>query len=134
MSHTVLISVPQQGLLRQIRNFLGEAGHHVMEAATEEAAMQILDDERSELDLLLVDAHGQNAPRLARQAALRRPGIKVLLISGEPEYVSRALIPESEVGFLERPFAWCELKRKIDELMGAESICESDAVSTSSLS
>lgn len=133
MSHTVLISVPQQGLLRQIYNFLGEAGHHVIEAATEDAALEILDDSRAELDLLLVDAHGQNAPRLARQAALRRPGMKVLLISAEPEYIGRALIPEAEIGFLERPFAWCELKRKIDELMGAEPISERHTMSASSL-
>jgi DNA-binding response OmpR family regulator len=133
MSHSVLISVPQHGLLRQIRDFLGEAGHQVVVAATEDAALEILDDSRSELDLLLVDAHGQNAPRLARHAALRRPGMKVLFISGEPEYIGRALIPEAEVGFLERPFAWCELTRKIDELMGAEPASERHTMTASSL-
>ncbi|HVX66663.1 MAG TPA: hypothetical protein VHA11_08685 [Bryobacteraceae bacterium] len=134
MPHTVLLSVPQQGLLRQIRNFLGETGHQVMEASTEAAALRILDDSRSELDLLLLDAHIQDAPRLARQAALRRPRMKVLLISGEPEYIGRALIPETEIGFLEKPFAWCELKRKIDEMIGSdEPAVEPQTMSASSL-
>jgi DNA-binding NtrC family response regulator len=122
MAHTVLISVSQQGLLYQIRDFLHGAGHRVMEAASDDAVLQILDESCSGPDLLLIDVHSHDAHRLARQAVLRRPGLKVLLISGEPEYITRELVPYTEVGFLERPFAWCDLKSKIDELMGTETL------------
>lgn len=133
MAHTVLVSIPQSGLLRQVRDFLDEAGNRVLEAATEDAALRILDESSSELDLVLIDTHGQNAPSLARQAIRLRPDLKVLMISGEPEYIIRALVSEAGVGFLERPFAWRELKHKIDELMGMEALCGSATLDASSL-
>ncbi len=122
MSYTVLLSVTQQWLLRQIREFLHGAGLSVMEAATEDVALRILCESRPEVGLLLMEANEQDAPRLARQAVRCRPGMKILLLSGEPEFVNRALMPEAEVGFLEKSFAWCELKRKLEELMGTQEI------------
>ncbi len=122
MSYTVLLSVTQQWLLRQIREFLHGAGLSVMEAATEDVALRILCESRPEVGLLLLEASAQDAPRLARQAARCRPGMKILLLSSDPDFVNRALMPEAEVGFLEKPFAWCELKSKLDELMGDEAL------------
>jgi DNA-binding NtrC family response regulator len=119
MPHTVLIAVPQKWLSRQIREFLRQGGNRVFEAATPEAALRILDESGQEVSLLLLDAHGIDAPGLAEQAVRKAPGIKLLVMSGEPEYISRTQLPAIDAGFLEKPFAWCDLQRKVDEVMNS---------------
>jgi len=119
MPHTVLVAVPQKWLSRQIREFLREDGHRVFEAPTHETALRILEESGQEMGLLLLDAHGMDAPHLAQDAVRKAPGVKILLISSEPEYISRMLLPEVEASFLEKPFAWCALRQKIDEMMSS---------------
>jgi DNA-binding response OmpR family regulator len=132
---TVLLAIEQWPLLEQIRRFLEADGYRVVEAAAVGTALEMLDQLR-EVELLLADVPLPYAAGLAGQAVERCAGIKVLLISGEPEFVNRELVPEAEIGFIEKPFAWCELKRTIDELLFvriAERNCKLRTLTASSL-
>ena len=113
---TVLLAIQQWPLLEQIRSFLEASGYRVVEAAAVGTALQIL-NELCDVELLLSDAHGAHAADLASQATASRAGVKVLLISGEPDFVNRELIPQRDVGFIEKPFAWCELEHSIERLL-----------------
>lgn len=119
MAETVLISVQQAPLLDQIRDFLQHAGYAVLESASAEDTLHMLSHPWYRIDLLLADGTIREAQQLMRQAALFRPGLKVLLISGDPDYINRALMPELEIAFIEKPFAWRDLSCAIAELLTA---------------
>ncbi len=113
----VLLSVYYQALGEQLRAFLTTMGYVVVEAASPGETLALLQAQTQKVDLLLADSSSQDAPALARQALRSRPGLKVLVISGEPGYVNRALMPQAGIAFLEKPFAWRVLKRKVESLL-----------------
>jgi DNA-binding response OmpR family regulator len=114
---TVLISVRQASLLDQLCEFLRGAGYAVVAAASDGDTLQFLRGMPPEVDLLLADTPAADAPELARAAVTFRPGLKVLLISGDPDYVNRELVPDLGIGFIEKPFAWSSLGRTVAELL-----------------
>ncbi len=125
MAKTVLLSVQQESLRFQIREFLASAGYHVLEAFTDADTTGILQESPEEVDLLLADRRIESAIGFVREVARVRRGIRVLFISGDPEDVNRMLLPDEEVGFIEKPFAWRELRTKIDDLLAPASLVAS---------
>ncbi len=113
----VLLSVYYQALGEQLRTFLTGMGYVVVEAANPRETLELLEARTQKVDLLLADSSSQDAPALARQALRSRPGLKVLVISGEPGFVNRTLMPQTGIAFLEKPFAWRVLKRKLESLL-----------------
>ncbi|MGE5647702.1 MAG: hypothetical protein ACM336_18150 [Acidobacteriota bacterium] len=116
---TVLVSIPHLPLLRQIREFLRRAGYAVLVAGSASDAVQLIGSSWCNIDLLLAETPLPDAAQLVRDAVARRPAVRVLLISGEPEFVGREFVPEPGVGFIEKPFAWSELSGMIAGLLGA---------------
>jgi DNA-binding NtrC family response regulator len=116
---TVLISIRQAPLLDQIREFLQGVGYAVVAATSDDDTLQVLNRIPQDVDLLLADTPVADAPGLARTAVTSRPGLKVLLISGDPDYVNRELMPEAAIGFIEKPFAWCSLGRTVADLLAS---------------
>jgi PAS domain S-box-containing protein len=81
---TVLVVEDDAAVRRLTVNILTSLGYRTVEAGAGEAALAALDD-RPEIDLLLSDfmlPGGMNGAELVREATLRRPGLKVLLMSG----------------------------------------------------
>ncbi len=107
----VLVSIASEGLRLQVVEFLNRCGLPVIEAETG------LDPTESAIALFLTDMRVEDAPVLMREAARHRPDLRALVISGDPEYVNRELVPDLSVHFIEKPFAWCELSEKIAKLM-----------------
>jgi DNA-binding NtrC family response regulator len=133
MAETVLISVRHVPLLDQIRDFLQRAGYTVLESQSPVDALNMLSSPWCGIDLLLADATIRDAPQFVRQTISRQPRLKVLMISGDPDYVNRELMPEPEIAFIEKPFAWCELKHAIAELLTAQPVsCEAASELTAS--
>jgi len=116
-ARTVVISVRQASLLDQLCEFLRGAGYAVVAAASDDNPLQLLFRMPPDVDLLLADTPAAEASELARTAAAFRPGLKVLLISGDPDYVNRELIPDPAIGFIEKPFAWSSLGRRVADLL-----------------
>jgi DNA-binding response OmpR family regulator len=113
----VLVWVHREAFLCQLRDFLEGLGCVVVEAATGPEVLSVLAKPGFEADLLVADASSRDAAALARQAVQCRPALKVLMISSEPEYINRALVPEASIAFIEKPFAWCELRRAVEALL-----------------
>jgi PAS domain S-box-containing protein len=95
---------------------LKDLGYRPLEAANAFDALKILDREPT-IDLLFSDVllpGGMTGFDLAREASLRRPGLKVLFTSG---YTEKAVMPDdvAERGWqlVAKPYRWSELGRKI---------------------
>jgi two-component system cell cycle sensor histidine kinase/response regulator CckA len=87
-------------------------GYTVLEADSAEAALRILDTTTARIDLFLTDVvmPGMDGPTWVRAALARRPGVKVVFVSGYSEDDIKELsedIPGSV--FLPKPFSLSEL-------------------------
>lgn len=112
----VLVSIAAEGLRLQVVEFLNRCGLPVLEAETGSELLDITENE-CVIALFLADMRVEDAPGLMREAARRRPDLHALVISSDPEYVNRELVPDPCVHFIEKPFAWCELGEKIARLL-----------------
>ncbi len=97
-------------------------GYRTLQAGDGPAACAILDG-GERVDLLLTDVvlpKGMNGPELARRTRARRPGVKVLYMSGYPrDAVFGDGPPEAQARLLSKPFSKEELaqtvRRALDE-------------------
>jgi DNA-binding NtrC family response regulator len=114
---TVLLSIPQEAVRQQISEFLADAGCRTLAAATELEAMGIAERHYGAIDVLLCDMPPYEGSRLVHALGRQHPGLKALLICGDPECINRELLPDPNVAFIEKPFAWREFKHALDTLL-----------------
>ena len=109
-----------------VRSFAARAlqlrGYTVIEAASGEEALEILQDESLHVDMLLSDVimPGLDGPAWVREARKARPDAKVLFVSGYAEDVFGGAdggIPDA--AFLPKPFTLPELTQKVKDLIDA---------------
>ena len=101
---------------------LRELGYRVVEASSGKAALEVLDSAPS-LDLLLTDVvmpGDYNGRELADEASRRRPGLRVLYMTG---YSRDAIIRQGrldpDVHLLGKPFSLEELAAKVRSRLDA---------------
>jgi signal transduction histidine kinase len=116
----VLVVEDDAMVLRLAVQLLTRLGYQTIEAHDGPAACEIL-DQAGRVDLLFTDVvlpKGMNGTALAREARKRRPGLKVLYMSG---YTANAIIHhgvlDKGVHLLTKPFRKVELARKIREVL-----------------
>lgn len=109
-----------------VRSFAARAlqlrGYTVIEAASGEEALEILQDESLHVDVLLSDVimPGLDGPAWVREARKSRPDAKVIFVSGYAEDVFGGAdggIPDA--AFLPKPFTLPELTQKVKDLIDA---------------
>ncbi len=123
-SETILL-VEDDGALRNYGlQILRELGYRVLEAESGAAALDVLDGDQ-EIDLLLTDIvmpGGVNGLQLADQAARRRPGLKILFMTG---YAPNAIIhhdrADAMAPLIGKPFSFDELAAKVRETLNASA-------------
>ena len=119
-TETILLVEDQAPLLELSREFLVRMGYRVLTASPPEKAIQISHDLGSEIDMLLTDVlmPGMNGRELAHRLRKQRPEIKVLYVSG---FTDRAFEdsggPGPDEAFMEKPYSFLELARKIREML-----------------
>jgi signal transduction histidine kinase/CheY-like chemotaxis protein len=117
---TVLLVEDDQQVRSLTRVMLTSRGYRVLEAASPSDALRLAADQGQAIDLLLTDIvmPGKNGPELARQAAVARPGIRVLFMSGYTEdgVIDRGRLT-AETPFIQKPFTSAALHRKIREIL-----------------
>ena len=93
----------------------------MLEAPSGEEALEILEDEGQQIDLMLSDVVMPNmdGPTLIRRVGDMRPELKTLFMSGYAEDAFRANLREGEkFGFLQKPFKLNDLaaavRRELD--------------------
>ncbi len=118
---TILVVEDNEGVRDLVVQQLTELGYRAIAVGNGAAALELLEDESRQIDLLFSDIvmpGGTSGIDLLRHARERRPQIKVLLTSGFAE----VSIPKDEetgepIGFLSKPYRKHELARRIQETL-----------------
>ncbi len=112
--------VDDEPMIRQlVRSVLINSGYYVLDAASPEQAMRIM-DATPRLDLLVTDVVMPtiNGREFAIRMIARRPGLRVLFISGF-EFEIGEEGPGSQ--FLQKPFRIPDLLNRVQEMLAPVS-------------
>lgn len=121
-SETILLVEDAAPLREVTREFLKVAGYAVLEAGDASEAFEISERYDAEISLLITDVvlPGINGRALAERLVSRRPGTKVLYISGyTDDAVVRNGVFQSDIAFLKKPFSQEALALKVREILDA---------------
>ena len=107
-----------------VRRFASRAlenkGYTVLQAGSAEEALDLLGDHEGTIDLVITDVvmPGMDGPSLVAIAQNRRPGMKVIFISGHAQEVFESnLKPGLEYSFLPKPFSLKDLAGRVKEVL-----------------
>jgi CheY-like chemotaxis protein len=95
---------------------LGESGYRIVEAASGEAALALIDAGQP-VDLVIADfaMPGMNGRVFANEAKARRPGLRVLYVTGYADASVLALEPGEQL--LQKPFRVADLAKCVAEAL-----------------
>jgi two-component system cell cycle sensor histidine kinase/response regulator CckA len=121
-AETILI-VEDAAEMREItRAFLASFGYAVLEAGNATEAFERADQHPGRIDLLITDVvmPGESGPKLAARLLQKKPGLKVLYVSGYTEnaIVHHGLV-DPGIALLQKPYSRDTLGRKVRELLAA---------------
>ncbi|MGZ4860332.1 MAG: PAS domain S-box protein [Candidatus Angelobacter sp.] len=119
-TETILLVEDQGPLLDLSRNFLESLGYRVLTANLPQKAIQISSEFADKIHILLTDVlmPGMNGHELAHLLRSQRPEMKVLYVSGFADRVfENADAPDPAEAFMEKPYAFDELGRKLREML-----------------
>jgi CheY-like chemotaxis protein len=123
-AETILLVEDDDALRSYATQILQELGYRVLQAEGGAAALAMLDRERK-IDLLLTDVvmpGGLDGGQLADLATRRRPGLKVLFMTGYAPDDILLRQADAQRGLVHKPFSFEELAAKVrDMLHGANS-------------
>jgi signal transduction histidine kinase len=116
----ILLVEDEAGILEMGKIMLSRLGYSVQAAATPEEAVRLAAKSETPIDLLLTDVvmPGMNGKALAGHIVARRPGIKVLYMSGyTADAIARRGVLDDGAHFIQKPFSSRELARKVREVL-----------------
>ena len=119
-SETILLVEDDEPVRAVIGTMLEGKGYRVLSAHDAKAAIAILDDAASDVQLLLTDVvmPGLTGPELAERARATRPDLDVLLMSGYSEGSEGLINAEDDtVVLIQKPFSGEQLLRKLREIL-----------------
>jgi two-component system cell cycle sensor histidine kinase/response regulator CckA len=117
---TVLVVEDAEDVRNLVQKVLGKLGYDLLLAESASAALQLAEAHPDPIDMLLTDVvmPGMNGRQLADILCTRRPGLKVLFMSG---YTDRAIathgILEAGIALLQKPFGPRKLAAKVRETL-----------------
>ncbi|HEX6104422.1 MAG TPA: PAS domain S-box protein [Gemmatimonadales bacterium] len=119
--HETLLLVEDEAAVRSsARRLLERYGYIVLEARHGADALRMVEEGTTEVDLVLTDVvmPEMGGRELVERLRARRPGLKVLFMSG---YTEKAITPEGimppHTGFVEKPFTVEQLLRRLREIL-----------------
>jgi CheY-like chemotaxis protein len=117
---TILLVDDTEGLREMIRRVLVGFGYTVLVAADGPQALSVSENYHGQIDLLLSDVvmPGIGGPELAIRLRMRRPSLRVLLMSGFDEH-SLAAGGAGYASFIAKPFRPELLAEKVRSVLGA---------------
>jgi len=119
-TETVLLVEDQDGIRDLVCEFLQQGGYKVLWAEDGNQAVQIADEYKLPIHLLLTDVVMPNlgGQELAHRLAQSRPHMKVLFMSGYPDHSTWDTAPvDDTAAVLQKPFSLDALTRKIRLLL-----------------
>jgi nitrogen-specific signal transduction histidine kinase/CheY-like chemotaxis protein len=123
-TETLLVVEDEGPLLKLIHHILGSYGYEVLGCSTGKAALEIWEEHRRKIDLLLTDMilpDGMAGPELAEILKTSKPGLKVVYTSGyNTEKLAREFTLDRTSHFIQKPFHARKLAETVyDCLKGA---------------
>jgi len=121
-SETVVLAEDDDDVREFARRVLERAGYAVLEAADGAAALALVERHGGPIHALVTDVvmPGLGGRELAARVAARRPGVKVLYLSGyTPDAVLRDGVEAAAVAYLQKPFTPAALVAKVREVLDA---------------
>jgi len=121
---TILL-VDDNDYVRQMVGVILELAHYtVLEAGSGPQALQISDQHQGAIDLLLTDMQmpEMRGDELAEEMVQRRPGIKVLCMSGDLGVLLDRCTAANDMPFIAKPFRAEELLGRIASLVQIEKV------------
>jgi CheY-like chemotaxis protein len=123
-SEAVLVVEDDEVLLRMITQILKRSGYRVFGAQDGEKALRLVS--RGDIpDLLLTDLvmPGMSGRQLAQGLCQIHPGMKVVFMSGYArDSIAVQGVMNSQVDFLQKPFAPIRLLQKLREVLGVRAV------------
>jgi CheY-like chemotaxis protein len=118
-TETILLVEDAQLVRKLTQELLEMRGYKVLEAASPEEALRICQSFDGQIDLVLSDIIMPKITgrELAEQAVRMRPGIKILLMSGYADEITRGLIVKTGFHFIAKPFTSDALAIKVREAL-----------------
>ena len=123
-TETILLVEDDDAVGRLTNGTLSYYGYTVLSARDGEHALQLFEQHRSRIDLLVTDVvmPGMSGPALAARIRSRRPALRVLFISGYADpVVVRAGVARARVPLLSKPFLPADLLRSVRAVLDAPS-------------
>ncbi len=119
---TVLFVEDDPNLFSLLRGVLETAGYHVLAAPVPEQALDLANAHEGTIDLLVTDVvmPGLSGPVVAERLQAKRPGLRILFISGYPKDVlERQTVLPPGIRLLGKPFSPRELLATIQKVLDA---------------
>ena len=117
--HTVLVVDDQPGLSEPLCEYLNEAGFNALTVGSGDEAARMLDRGIFAIDLVFSDVHMPgilNGYALAQWAAENRPGLPVLLVTGDQQAIN--VIKElGGAEIMPKPYDYPTLVRRIRAIL-----------------
>jgi PAS domain S-box-containing protein len=117
---TVLLVEDEENLRRLARQALANQGYSVIDAPDGAAAIQISQEHKGPIHLLLTDVimPGMNGRELANKISPTRPEMRVLYMSGYTEnHIGHNGTLDQGISLLQKPFTLPALKAKVREML-----------------
>ena len=134
-SETILLVEDAEPLRKLAQRFLEGSGFHVLSAANGEEALEVAARFAGTFDLLLTDVvmPGINGRMLAEQLMPRRPGMRVLYMSGYTDsFIAGHGVLDPHIHLLHKPFTEEVLIRSVREALdgreNARSVASRDLI------
>jgi PAS domain S-box-containing protein len=119
---TVLLVEDNGTALKLVGRLLREEGYDVLEADLPEQALRLCDEHQGRIELLLSDVvmPQMSGPTLAKHILERRPGTRVIFVSGYIHHPDDVDIVVSGDAFLQKPFTPGELLQAVRRVLDVE--------------
>jgi len=120
-SETILLVEDEQALRVLVRNVLTRLGYHVLEATTGVAAVEVWNEHRHQIRLLLTDLvmpDGMTGKELAAQLTAQNQALKVIYTSGYSQEIAGKDFPLRDgINFLSKPFQAAKLAQTVRNIL-----------------
>ena len=116
---TLLLVEDEEPIRRAMRRQLESSGYSVIAASDAGEALRLASEHRGDIHLVIADLSlpGVTGVQVVELLRAQRPGLPALYISGHAdENLVKAYMSASD-GFLEKPFEWTTLARRIREII-----------------
>jgi two-component system, cell cycle sensor histidine kinase and response regulator CckA len=120
---TILVVEDDDGVRAFACRALERLGHRVLEAATADAAFDLIARTHEPIDLVLTDIvmPGMSGRELAVRLSIERPNLRLLLMSGHTDESATMQTAEDAVPFLQKPFSMERLAAYIGRALARKS-------------